>query len=299
MKSSDFLLPIGEHTWNSSDPVIVSIIVATYNHEKFIEQAIQGILNQKTSFRVEILINDDASTDETPLIVKQYEERYPHLFRNTYQNENQFSKGLKPWFHILFPRARGAYIAICEGDDYWTDPLKLKKQVLFLESNPEYVFCSHYVDRVDENNGIIRRAEVSAQNLYFNKQDIFHFIFPTLSIVFRNIQLSYPPPTLKGYNGDAVLTGLLSLHGKAAHLNFCGAAYRVHNGGVFSSKSYIENAFKSIRTREIMLTLDELLEWQKSEIIKNLKKRRMSLIRHALKKFDFDAVRKAMRLKWN
>jgi len=123
---------------------LVSICCVTYNHEKYIEDAIQGFLSQKTSFPYEILIHDDASTDSTAKIIRKYQVKYPKRVFPFIQNENQYSKGVKV-SPILFKRARGKYIAWCEGDDYWIDSEKLQKQVSFLEENPEYVLCFHNI----------------------------------------------------------------------------------------------------------------------------------------------------------
>jgi len=110
-----------------SDDPIVSICCITYNHEKYIRDAIEGFLMQKTLFPIEILIHGDASTDKTADIIKEYEVKYPDIIKPIYQTENQFSKGVSISATYQFPRARGKYIAICEGDDYWTDPHKLQK----------------------------------------------------------------------------------------------------------------------------------------------------------------------------
>src|SRR5690554_6580680 len=126
---------------------LVSICCITYNHEKYIRDAIEGFLMQKTTFPVEILIHDDASTDKTAQIVKEYAENHSDLIITIFQTENQYSQGIKPWPNFVFPRARGKYIALCEGDDYWTDPLRLQKQVGFLEGNEEYglIHTNNYV----------------------------------------------------------------------------------------------------------------------------------------------------------
>jgi glycosyltransferase involved in cell wall biosynthesis len=122
---------------DSSKPV-VSICCITYNHEKYIEDALEGFLIQKTDFPFEILINDDASTDSTADIIREYEAQYPNLIKPIYQTENQYSQGKKPNQEFNFPRAIGKYIALCEGDDYWQNSLKLEKQVDFLEKNKDY-----------------------------------------------------------------------------------------------------------------------------------------------------------------
>ncbi len=134
---------------------LVSICCITYNHENYIRDAIEGFLMQKTSFPIEIIIHDDASTDNTAQIIKEYEDKYPDLFCNIFQNENQWSKGGGSIFaRFVYPQARGKYIALCEGDDYWTDPLKLQKQVDFLEENSEYSLVWSDVDKLIQDSAV-------------------------------------------------------------------------------------------------------------------------------------------------
>src|SRR5690606_25359461 len=103
----------------------------------FIRQCLDGIFMQKCNFEYEILIHDDASTDDTQKIIKEYQQKYPEIIKPILQTENQYSKGVRGIMaRFNFPRAKGKYIALCEGDDYWTDPLKLQKQIDFLENNP-------------------------------------------------------------------------------------------------------------------------------------------------------------------
>lgn len=129
--------------------ILVSICCATYNHENYIRDAIEGFLMQKTTFKFEVLIHDDASTDKTQEIIKEYHQVYPGLIKPIYQTENQFSKGINPSIKYNVCRAKGKYIAFCEGDDYWTDPYKLQKQVDFMEANPEYSMCGHTTKVID------------------------------------------------------------------------------------------------------------------------------------------------------
>lgn len=117
---------------------LVSINCLVYNHEPYLRDCFEGFVIQKTDFPFEILVHDDASTDKSALIISEYTEKYPSLFLPIYQKENQYSKGVKVSDTFQYPRAKGKYIALCEGDDYWTDPMKLQKQVDFLEANPEY-----------------------------------------------------------------------------------------------------------------------------------------------------------------
>lgn len=125
------------------DEIAVSIICVTYCHEKYLRKALDGFLSQKTDFKFEILVHDDASGDETPNIMREYEQKYPDIVRAVYQKENLYSKGVRITDEILLPMVRGKYMAFCEGDDYWCDDNKLQKQFDFLESHPEYTVCVH------------------------------------------------------------------------------------------------------------------------------------------------------------
>ena len=113
---------------------LVSIGCITYNHAPYIRQCLEGFLMQKTTFPFEIIINDDCSTDGTTEIVKEYADKYPDLIIPIFHEENQYQKGVRGIYaKFVYPKVRGKYIALCEGDDYWIDPLKLQKQVDFLE----------------------------------------------------------------------------------------------------------------------------------------------------------------------
>ena len=121
----------------------VSILCIAFNHEKYIRDALEGFVNQKTDFDFEVIVHDDASTDRTADIIKEYAEKYPHLIKPILQMENQFSKRVDICREIMFPVATGSYIATCEGDDYWIDTQKLQLQVDFLDQNPQYSACVH------------------------------------------------------------------------------------------------------------------------------------------------------------
>ena len=150
--------------WDLNTIPLVSISCITYNQEKYIRDAIDGFLMQKTTFPVEILIHDDASTDKTANIVREYEAKYPNLIKPIYQTENQYSKRNGIIGRIQRGRARGKYYAMCEGDDYWTDPFKLQKQVDFMEENPQYPFCCHRFKILNESDGEFR--DEYAHNFY-------------------------------------------------------------------------------------------------------------------------------------
>ncbi|MDR7208963.1 glycosyltransferase [Flavobacterium piscis] len=236
------LSSIQNNFYNNQD-VTLSIIVTCFNYEKFIAQAIDSFLMQKTNFKVEILINDDASKDRSVSILKEYERKFPNLFRIFYQKENQYSKGIKPWFDILFPEAKGKYIALCEGDDYWTDPYKLQKQVDFLKNNPEFSMSFH--DAFVVKNDVKLYKYVSKNKSVFTIEDLFekHFI-PTASIVFKN-NLQIPDWYSKVQSGDKLLLFLLALKGNIKYLNEVMSVYRLHEGGISNTHFGIKKVYDS------------------------------------------------------
>jgi glycosyltransferase involved in cell wall biosynthesis len=227
---------------NNND-VMLSISCITFNHVGFIKQSLDGMLMQKTDFFFEILINDDCSTDNTKEIIGEYANKYPNIIFPIFQKENQYSKGFRGMnARFNFPRARGKYIALCEGDDYWTDPLKLQKQIDFLEANNEYNLCGHKVSILKMNGDIIDSSK------YVNKNDELTFDdvatkrknIPTSSIVFRN-NVNFPPWVYKVYGGDRALIFLNAQVGKIKILNFNASVYRIHEGGV--EQRYKNNKF--------------------------------------------------------
>lgn len=132
------------------EEVQVSILCIAYNHGRYIRQCLEGFVAQK-DVTFEIIIHDDASTDDTADIIREYDKRYPHLFKTILQKENQYSQN-KPFVkQYMLPLVTGKYVAICEGDDYWVDTLKLKKQCEALESHPDCFMCGHKVQVVDES----------------------------------------------------------------------------------------------------------------------------------------------------
>ena len=126
----------------------VTVICLAYNHEAYIRDALEGFVRQRTDFPFEVLVHDDASTDGTAGIIREYAERYPDIIRPVFAAENRHSRGVCIPREILFPLVRGRYVAICEGDDYWTDPYKLSRQVAALEAHPELDICAHRVRKL-------------------------------------------------------------------------------------------------------------------------------------------------------
>jgi len=137
--------------------VMVTVIVLCYNHEPYLRQALDSIVSQETNFPFEVIVHDDASTDRSADIIREYEARYPHLLRPICQTVNQYQQGIPIRRVHIDHLIRGKYVAICESDDYWCDSKKLQKQVDFLESHPEYAACTHNCIIVDENSRLQNR----------------------------------------------------------------------------------------------------------------------------------------------
>lgn len=212
---------------------MVSVVCATYNQEAYIRQCLEGIMMQKTSFSFEVLINDDASTDNTASIIKEFEIKYPKHIKPIYQKENQYSKGIKIDPNYNIPRAQGKYIAMCEGDDYWIDELKLQKQFDFMENHPECTMCFH--DAEIENNlkdKTISHIQIEDRE-YFSNELFSNWIVPTASMFFRKDFLDFKILTNKNIlNGDLIYILLAAEKGKVYGLSEKMSTYRMHEEGV-------------------------------------------------------------------
>ena len=220
---------------------MVSICCKTYNHENYIRQCLDGFLIQKTNFPIEIIVHDDASTDSTPHILHEYEKKYPELFHIIYQNENQYSKKeVSIFLDYMLPLMKGKYIAFCEGDDYWIDPLKLQKQVDFLESHPDYSMCCHATKQYIQQTGELSKwklpKQVEGRNFSFTCRDwtYYGWFFWLLSVVFRKSCLD----THFLHSWDVHIFYSLLRRGKGYFIDECMSVYRRHIGGVWSGISY-------------------------------------------------------------
>jgi glycosyltransferase involved in cell wall biosynthesis len=195
---------------------------------------------QKLNSHFEVLIHDDASTDNTATIIREYEEKYPDIIKPIYQIENQYSKGVKISFVYQFSRARGKYIAVCEGDDYWTDPYKLQKQVDFMEANDDVSMCFHDT-KILKGGKFIQKEEVyggpftGIKDKYFDSRELFErWMVPTASIMFRSKFLpAYHDPRIA--NGDLVLVLHEAQNGRVYGMADCMSVYRIHDGGLLKT----------------------------------------------------------------
>jgi glycosyltransferase involved in cell wall biosynthesis len=222
---------------------LLSICCATYNHERYIRDAIESFLIQETDFPIEIIIHDDASTDDTAIIVRDYADKYPNLIIPIFQKENQYSQGKRIFGSFLYPRVRGKYIAFCEGDDYWISPHKLQRQIDYMESHPECRITFHPVDVIFDGlqlpfPNLVKpplHHQINLENWLKSRLEGNNYIQP-LSVVFR-----VPPEPLPEwyfrlqFSGDWPLWIWLLRHGGTlVCLEDYGTmgAYRRHNNSV-------------------------------------------------------------------
>ncbi len=224
--------------WGNRFAPLVSIVCLAYNHAPFIRETLDGFLLQETDFPFEVIVHDDASTDATAAIIREYAARYPSLIKPIYQQENQYRQGVTVSTQ-LFAQAHGRYIAYCEGDDYWTDPRKLQIQVDFLERHRDYVMTYHDAFMFNAQ-GVVRsphmqgkfRRDATARQLMQARP------VSTLTACFRNL-LQELPPELRGVEVlDICWWSLLGAYGKGKFIaEIKPAGYRVHEGGIFSMRS--------------------------------------------------------------
>ena len=232
----------------------VSVCVLVYNHESFLEKCLNSVISQKCNFDYEIIACDDASTDNSAKILHSFEKRYTGLLDVVYNAENLYSKGIKMNPEINFPRCNGEYIAICEGDDFWTDPFKLQKQIDFLDQNPGYVLSYGRLQCVDERNRLITTRYKFASEDRSSFELSCGTTINTPSVVFRN-KMGKWPSQLRGVPyGDMCFWSILSSFGAAKfQVELAPTAYRVHQGGVHSMVSWRKARRDHLGTLKLLL----------------------------------------------
>jgi glycosyltransferase involved in cell wall biosynthesis len=215
----------------------VSVIVHTYNHEKFITQTLESIVSQEVNFEYEVIVGDDASKDSTPEIITQYQIKYPTIIKPMLHPVNMGGFGKNNTLATL-EVCQGKYIAAMDGDDYWTNPQKLQKQVDFLEQNPDFVACFHnalihfedgsHPDEFVNNDS--QRAITSIEDLV-GEDEVWYMA--TSAVMFRNgILKDYPKWFHESKSGDIPRYILLGKHGKFFYINEVMSVYRKNGGGM-------------------------------------------------------------------
>ena len=246
----------------SQDPLL-TIRCLVYNHEPFLRQCLDGFVMQQTNFPFEAIVHDDASTDGSAAIIREYAEKYPDIIKPIYETENQYSKHDGSIGRIMdaaiHPNSK--YIAFCEGDDYWTDPHKLQLQVDFLESHPDYVICSHdYIYYFGDTNEFAEKSNF-ANTPSDNESEGEEYVDYSLESFFKRFWVrpltcvyrrgNYRDECVKkGYSviRDDVFYYTVLKHGKGALMKRVMGVYREHSGGVWSSKRMSERLKATIKT---------------------------------------------------
>lgn len=264
---------------------LVSICSITYNHKPYIRQCLDSLLLQKTNFIYEIIINDDCSTDGTTEIIKEYASKYPNLIHPIFHDENQYSKGVRGMFaKFCFPQARGKYIAMCEGDDYWTDPLKLQKQVDILEQRENVSIVFNKVQVVAKDDTLLGWTIPYGANLNeglvslddYLKEEFYKgcWTFHTSSVMYRNdivgLQHSLDSKFRLFPHGDMAIMLFNLEKGYGYYIADCCSTYRLFSGGYNSN--LLSNPQKKIleseRKIEALLSYDQNTKYRYHKYLK-------------------------------
>lgn len=289
----------------SSENPLVSVHMITYNHEKFIAQAIEGVLMQRTNFPFELIIGEDCSTDRTREIVVDYANRHPDIVRPILHDNNV---GMMRNMKICLQACSGKYTAICEGDDYWIDPLKLQKQVDFLENNPSYTLCVH-ATKIMFNNRHVGEVRPYSSDTTASVNDIIikGGLFATNSLLFKKHFLSNPPNFLSlPYTGASMLIMFLAAEGHVFYIDEFMSVYRKNVPGSWTKrfkKSTTENKLKhydyhikaieefdeyySYKFNEVIEKRKLWFEFQKNIILNNHKELRSDRFRCLFKRMNW------------
>lgn len=234
----------------------VSIVCLTYNQEKYIGKAIESFLMQKGDFSYEIIVHDDCSQDSTARIVKEYAQKYPDRIKTVLQKENQYSKNVNILEDIVVPMARGKYIALCEGDDYWIDQYKLKIQLDAFKNNPQCCICTHKVKIINSNGKYVGEIAPGKKNTIFSVEKVINggggFV-GTNSILIKKKIFEDKYGVLATYSLDYTLQIAGSLSGGMIYVNRGMSVYRQNTEGSWTNRMienpelYIDNCKNIIR----------------------------------------------------
>lgn len=256
----------------NSNQILVSVICMCYNHENYIKTALDGFLKQKTNFAYEVIVHDDASTDKSPEIIRNYAEKNPQIITAILQKENQYSKGINSTKLFVLPYVKGKYIAYCEGDDYWIDDRKLQKQVDFLENHLEYTACVHntkiYNCQKRKFVGYISKKNIDYDIQLSEVINRGSYAYQTSSLLMRKEFFCEETPYsifAKGFK-DWPLAIMLNLNGKIRYFRDTMSVYRLfsnktswstNSNGILQSASY-DNAIKMLTVLKEYVPNDNL-----------------------------------------
>ena len=271
---------------------LVAIHCLVYNHEPYLRDCLDGFVSQQTTFPFIAVVQDDASTDNSAAILKEYAEKYPEIIKPIYHTENMYSKGLVEQDINTAIQSTGCkYIALCEGDDYWIDPLKLQKQVDILEADESLIAVFTNYCTVDAKGKIIREQSSYDANpsARYTLRDFFKYtpVYPTASVLYRNIHREEKEAmyehTKNPFLGDWTLWIILHLFGDFYYLDEVTTAYRVNPTSVSHTVNRVERAKA---TWTICASVADIIPPEYNDIISHLRDRSWNYINvaHAYRK---------------
>ena len=253
----------------------LSVLVPTFNHGRFIEKMLEGALMQETDFSFDIIVGDDASIDDNALIIREFAQKYPSKIKAFLHAKNlgptePREMGGKNNVGFLFSQSKSEYIALCEGDDYWTDPQKLQKQVNFLDKNLDYSLCHHQMDVIYEDNSPTHPFNIDSQSDTSFINDLLRdstWFLGTASTVFRNVfTKGMPDWWWKTASGDLGIFIEVARFGKIKYLPETMGVYRKHRGGMTNIHTP-KNRFFLQNRMEMFQCLDDYLNFKYSDIV--------------------------------
>lgn len=235
-------------------PILVTVRCLAYNHAPYIRQCLEGFVMQKTSFRFQVIIHDDASTDGTDDIIREYAEKYPDIIVPIFETENQYSKRNGAISRQMNRLMKGTYAAYCEGDDYWTDPLKLEKQVSFLEQHPDYIMACNRTQLFSQKKGrFVGETLCYSSDRDISAEDtILHggLYIPSCSSVYRwDIRDSFTDYCKNSPVGDYPLQIMCAMKGKIRYFSDCMSVYRIDIHTSWMGKRKTINSEEQLRKR--------------------------------------------------
>ena len=255
----------------------VSIVCTAFNHERYIRQTLEGFLMQKTDFPFEVLISDDASTDNTAEIIREYELKYPEIIKPVYMKENQHNKGVA-CADILFKMVKTEYVAWCEGDDFWIDENKLQMQVDFMDAHPDYSLCAHAAYNCYEDGAFMKEMfrPFQSSKTVTTEEAMSAWRFSTASLFYRTQMRPQIPAPFQGNapSSDYSTVVYLALNGKVYYIDKPMCVYR-RNSVSSLSRMNVNSMDRSLRTLSGLCALadriDAYSEYKYTEALRKFK----------------------------